>query len=44
MATSSKSKGSVAPIEWAKHLRPWGKRVQNGKIRRDGKEQIRKEK
>jgi hypothetical protein len=31
------------PIEWAKHLRKWGKRVQNGKERRAAKKLLDKQ-
>jgi hypothetical protein len=33
----------VRPIEWAKHLRKWGKRIQAKKERRAGIKLIRKE-
>ena len=39
MASSSKGKGSVKPVEWWKHLR-WRKRDQNKLVRKDGKKQI----
>jgi hypothetical protein len=40
MASSSKGKGSVKTIGWAKHLRPIGKKFQNKVVRNDGKKRI----
>ena len=40
MASSSKGKGSVKTREWAKHLRPYGKKCQNKVVRNDGKKKI----
>ena len=40
MASSSKGKGSVKTIGWAKHLRPIGKKFQNKAVRNDGKKKI----
>jgi hypothetical protein len=40
MASSAKSKGSVKTLEWAKHLRPYGKKRQNKAVRNDGKKRI----
>jgi hypothetical protein len=40
MSSSSKGKGSVKTIEWAKHLRPYGKKRQNKLVRNDGKKRI----
>lgn len=31
------TKGNISPREWAKHLRPFGKRAVNKRIRKDGK-------
>ena len=39
MASASKGKGSVKTREWAKHLRPFGKRQQQKGVRADGKKQ-----
>ena len=41
MASSGKGKGSVKTVEWWKHLRPFGKKRQNKKVREDGKKKIR---
>lgn len=40
MASASKGKGWVAPLEWAKHLKKFGKRLFNRRVRNDGKNQI----
>jgi hypothetical protein len=40
MATKSDGKGGVAPREWAKHLRPFGKQQHNKLVRADGKKKI----
>lgn len=37
MSSASKGKGSVKTIDWAKHLRPFGKRKQNKLVRRSAK-------
>lgn len=39
MASSAKGRGSVKTREWAKHLRPFGKKVQQNLVREDGKKQ-----
>ncbi len=39
MSSSAKSKGSVATVQWWKHLRKYWKRVQNKRVRVDGKKQ-----
>lgn len=39
MASSAQGKGSVKTREWAKHLRPFGKKVQQSLVREDGKKQ-----
>lgn len=44
MASASKSKGLVKTVEWWKHLRKFGKRRQNKRVRKDGKKQIKIEK
>jgi hypothetical protein len=41
MSSSAKGKGSVKTREWAKHLRPLGKKLQNKLVRNDGKKRIR---
>ena len=43
MASSSKMRGAVKTVEWAKHLRPFGKKQQNRVVREDGKKQIKNE-
>jgi|TARA_B110000305_G_C19271812_1_gene554853 hypothetical protein len=43
MASASKGKGAVKTVEWWRHLRPFGKRRQNKKVRKDGKNQIKNE-
>jgi|TARA_B110000211_G_C13668194_1_gene373318 hypothetical protein len=43
MASVSKGKGAVKTAEWWRHLRPFGKRRQNKKVRKDGKNQIKNE-
>lgn len=40
MSSVSKGKGAVAPREWAKHLRPFGKRRAAKDVRKDGIKQI----
>lgn len=42
MSSVSKGKGAVKTKQWAKHLRPFGKKEQNRLVRRDGKKQIRR--
>jgi hypothetical protein len=43
MASSSKGKGAVPTITWRKHLKKFWKRIQNRKVRADGKEQTKEE-
>lgn len=43
MAKKGKLGFLVAPVEWAKHLRPWGKRLQWGKERAAESQKIHKE-
>jgi hypothetical protein len=43
MSSSAKSKGSVPTVQWWKHLRKYWKRVQNKRMRSDGKKEIKKE-
>jgi hypothetical protein len=43
MSSSAKSKGSVPTVQWWKHLRKYWKRVQNKRVRNDGKKGIKKE-
>lgn len=40
MSSVSKSKGAVSTREWAKHLRPFGKRRAAKDVRKDGIKQI----
>ncbi len=40
MASAGKGKGWVKTVEWCKHLRKFGKRRQNKRVRKDGKKQI----
>ena len=40
MASTAKGKGAVKTKEWAKHLRPHGKRQAAKDVRKDGKKQI----
>ena len=43
MASASKGKGSVKTVEWKVHLRPFGKKRQNKRVREDGKKQIKEQ-
>lgn len=43
MSSASKGKGAVKTVEWCKHLRPFGKRRQNKRVRKDGENQIKNE-
>jgi len=40
MSSVSKGKGAVFTRDWAKHLRPYGKRQAAKDVRKDGKKQI----
>ena len=40
MSSTSKGKGSVKTREWAKHLKPFGKKQAAKDVRKDGKKQI----
>ena len=35
------TKGNVRPAEWRKHMRPFGKRQHNKKVRQKGKKDVR---
>jgi hypothetical protein len=43
MSSSAKSKGGVKTVQWWKHLRKYWRRVQNKRVRKDGKKEIQKE-